>query len=479
MPSLTNPDENFVLRYDEPAAKWVEALPLGNGRLGAMVFGGVSRERLQLNESTLWAGGPHAYDNSNALGALAEIRKLVFAGEVPAAQALINESFMGLPAGQMPYQPVGDLVWDFGDLAAQHYARHLDLNVAESEVTFTVDGIQHVRRAFASAVDQVLVVQLSASEPGQISFDLGFESPQNHEVSVDGQTLFLQGTSGDHNGLKGQVRFSALARVLPVGGTVSASEAGLRVEQADPAPVGEAASRAWRYGCLERAALELGCRHVGTGHTASDRAETVLLNLARGSHLRGLASLRAERALAHAPGQGPRLVRPLLPFSREDTARVCRDLAIPVWEDSSNADRRYRRNRLRAEVMPVLEALHPGASRRIAAQAERLEEELTHQDQLLELALQGLALASDPSGRSLARRALGQLGPANRRRLLQHWLRRHGAQGLEGAALEDLIRRLEPEQGPGQQDLAGGWRLRWERNTMGLQAPGDQEHGDG
>ena len=253
----------------------------------------------------------------------------------------------------------------------------------------------------------------------------------------------------------------------------------LRVEQADPAPLGEAASRAWRYGCLERAALELGCRHVVTGHTASDRAETVLLNLARGSHLRGLASLRAERALAHAPGQGPRLVRPLLPFSREDTAQVCRDLAIPVWEDSSNADRRYRRNRLRAEVMPVLEALHPGASRRIAAQAERLEEELTHQDQLLELALQGLALASDPSGRSLARRALGQLGPANRRRLLQHWLRRHGAQGLEGAALEDLIRRLEPEQGPGQQDLAGGWRLRWERNTMDLQAPGDQEHGDG
>ena len=253
----------------------------------------------------------------------------------------------------------------------------------------------------------------------------------------------------------------------------------LRVEQADPAPLGEAASRAWRYGCLERAALELGCRQVVTGHTASDRAETVLLNLARGSHLRGLTSLRAQRPLAQGPGQGPRLVRPLLPFSREDTARVCRDLAIPVWEDSSNADRRYRRNRLRAEVMPVLEALHPGASRRIAAQAERLEEELTDQDQLLDLALQGLALASDPSGLTLARRALGQLGPANRRRLLQHWLRRHGAQGLEGAALEDLGRRLEPEQGPGQQDLAGGWRLRWQRSTLGLQAPGDPEHGDG
>jgi len=252
----------------------------------------------------------------------------------------------------------------------------------------------------------------------------------------------------------------------------------LRLERAEPPPAGEAAARSWRYGCLERTARELGCRHVVTGHTASDRAETVLLNLARGSHLRGLTSLRASRALGPEP-EAPLLVRPLLPFSRHDTARICRELGVPLWPDPSNEDGRVGRNRVRAEVMPVLEALHPGASRRIAAQAERLEAELGAQEQLLELALAGLAAPGNPSGRSLARRPLGQLALANRRRLLRHWLGRQAGLALEAGALEDLCRRLEPRRGPGQLDLAGGWRLRWDRSKLGLHDPGDSRHGDG
>jgi len=253
----------------------------------------------------------------------------------------------------------------------------------------------------------------------------------------------------------------------------------LRVEQADPAPVGEAASRAWRYACLERAALELGCRHVVTGHTASDRAETVLLNLARGSHLRGLTSLRAQRPLAQGPGQGPRLVRPLLPFSREDTARVCRDLAIPVWEDSSNADRRYRRNRLRAEVMPVLEALHPGAVRRIGALAGRLEEDLAAQDELLALALQGLIAAPGDSSRVLGRDGLGRLERGNRRLLLERWLRLHGVPAQPARALEDLACRLAGQRGSGAWNLADGWQLRWDRSTLVLQFSAIPDPGHG
>ncbi len=260
----------------------------------------------------------------------------------------------------------------------------------------------------------------------------------------------------------------------------------LQLERAEPPPAGEAAARAWRYGCLERAARELGCRHVVTGHTASDRAETVLLNLARGSHLRGLSSLRASRALGPEPlaeaGPEPpasQLVRPLLPFSRDDTARICRELGVPLWPDPSNEDGRFGRNRVRSEVMPVLEALHPGAGRRIAAQAERLEAELGAQDQLLELALAALAAPGDPGGRSLARRPLGQLALANRRRLLRHWLGRQAGLALEAGALEDLCRRLEPRRGPGQLDLASGWRLQWDRSTLGLHDPGDPRHGDG
>ncbi len=242
----------------------------------------------------------------------------------------------------------------------------------------------------------------------------------------------------------------------------------LRLERAAPPPEGEAAARQWRYTCLERLALAEGCRHVVTGHTASDRAETVLLNLARGSHRLGLGSLRARRPLGPEAETGAlqlQLVRPLLPFSRRDTDRICRELGLPVWEDTSNAEARFARNRIRAEVLPVLEALHPGAARRIAAQAERLEQESDARGELLGLALENLAAAG---GKGLARQRLGRLATANRRQLLDHWLRRQGAPALTGAALECLSRRLEAGRGPGLLDLADGWRLRWDRSTLEL-----------
>ncbi|MFM7267657.1 MAG: tRNA lysidine(34) synthetase TilS [Cyanobium sp.] len=263
-----------------------------------------------------------------------------------------------------------------------------------------------------------------------------------------------------------------------------AAAAGLQLhgERAEPPPSGEAAARKWRYACLESHARALKCTRVVTGHTASDRAETVLLNLARGSHRLGLSSLRAERLLneREAGVADPlKLVRPLLPFSRTDTARLCQALALPVWHDASNSDPRFRRNRVRAEVLPLLEELHPGAARRIAAQAERLEWELEGEEELLGLALQQLCSAEGVSGRNLARRPLGQLSAANRRRLVAFWLRRQGIAPPAGRDLDALAARLAPERGPGEQDLAGGWRLRWDRSTLSLQRPGESAHGDG
>ncbi|MFM7268990.1 MAG: tRNA lysidine(34) synthetase TilS [Cyanobium sp.] len=256
----------------------------------------------------------------------------------------------------------------------------------------------------------------------------------------------------------------------------------LHCERAEPPPSGEAAARQWRYACLERHARALDCVRVVTGHTASDRAETVLLNLARGSHLRGLGSLRADRQLsAEDAGMAEprRLVRPLLVFSRADTAGICRTLGVPVWEDASNSDPRFRRNRVRAEVLPVLEALHPGAERRIAAQSQRLEEELVAFDELLELALEGLRPCETRDGRSLDRWRLGRLTAANRARMLEFWLRSVGIGPPAGRDLDTLAARLPPERGPGEQDLAGGWRLRWDRSTLSLQRPGESAQGDG
>jgi tRNA(Ile)-lysidine synthase len=257
---------------------------------------------------------------------------------------------------------------------------------------------------------------------------------------------------------------------------VWAGHQGLRLncQRALPIPPSEAAARQWRYACLLHLAEAWGCGHVLTAHTATDRAETLLLNLARGSHRRGLGALRPSRALA----EGVRLVRPLLLFSREDTARICREQGLPVWLDGSNADPRFSRNRLRADVLPVLEALHPGATARIAAMAERLAQDEDGALELVDLALIGLAppLPPAPTGQEadlavLDRRALVALQPANQRRLLHAWLRKRAGATLDAAALEQLLARLPLDRGPGGQDLAQGWHLRWDGRRLTLHPP--------
>lgn len=249
----------------------------------------------------------------------------------------------------------------------------------------------------------------------------------------------------------------------------------LVLERADPTPPCEDQARQWRYRRLAELAALRGMGHVVTGHTATDRAETVLLNLARGSHRRGLASLRPSRPLHNDPGGSPQLVRPLLHFSRDDTARICRSRGLPVWLDSSNDDRRYGRNRLRAEVLPVLEALYPGAQRRISLQAERLAQEDEEHRQLVALALGALALGSldqpAPVAAALDRRRLGRLAEANQRALVQHWLRQQGPGELTSTALETLLASLACQQGSGQMNLAAGWRLGWDRCTLHLIPP--------
>ena len=243
----------------------------------------------------------------------------------------------------------------------------------------------------------------------------------------------------------------------------------LHRHKAVPVPATEAEARAWRYGCLGQLAAAIDCRHVLTGHTASDRAETLLLNLARGSHRRGLAALRASRPLA----DGCWLVRPLLPFSRTDTARICRERGLPVWIDSSNDELRFSRNRLRAEVMPVLEELHPGATTRIAATAERLAQDEDQEEELLGMVLTVLAAPADAGDGtpSLARRPLVALHPANQRRLLQEWLRRHWGKTLPAKNIEQLLARIPRDQGSGEEDLQHGWHLRWDDRRLTLLPP--------
>src|ERR1035438_9737795 len=180
----------LTLFYTNAAAKWTEALPIGNGRLGAMIFGGVAREHLQLNEGTLWAGGPYDPNNTNALAALPEARKLVFDGKYDDAHKLISEKMMAVPLREMPYETLGDLWLDFPrNATVENYRRDLDLDTAVASVSYTANGVHFKREIFSSAVDQVIVIHLTADRSGQISFTAGMTTPQKVEMSTEVNTF--------------------------------------------------------------------------------------------------------------------------------------------------------------------------------------------------------------------------------------------------------------------------------------------------
>jgi alpha-L-fucosidase 2 len=229
------PNGELRLWYDRPAHEWLEALPVGNGRLGAMVFGGLSEERLQLNEGNVWGGGPHDYDSPEARGCLDEVRQMVWDGRIEEAQRLLDAKFLGRPAAQMPYQTVGSLRITFlhGDRPSA-YHRELDLDAAIARTEYTVDGVKYRREVFASYPDQLLVVRLSADHPASLNLHATFDTPQKHVIGrIDDRTLTLDGVAGDAQGIPGVIHFQALVRAVAESGHVYTSADGLSVQGAN------------------------------------------------------------------------------------------------------------------------------------------------------------------------------------------------------------------------------------------------------
>jgi alpha-L-fucosidase 2 len=225
-----------LLWYDEPAAKWVEALPVGNGRISAMVFGGVGEDRLQLNEGTLWAGGPYDPVNPQAQDALPEVRRLVNEGKYRDAAQLISAKVMAKPLGQMPYQTVGSLFLTFpGATNCSDYRRELDLDTATVTTSYNIAGVRYAREVFASAPDNLIVVRLTADQPGKVSFVAGMRTPMRGAVisTAGNDTLVMNGTGGDAGGIKGQLKYQARVQVLAKGGKTSAAADNISVSEAN------------------------------------------------------------------------------------------------------------------------------------------------------------------------------------------------------------------------------------------------------
>ena len=229
------------LWYNQPAMTWTQALPIGNGVMGGMVFGTPAVEHIQINEETIWAGQPNNVLNPNAKEALPEVRRLIFEGKYKEAQELANAKVMPNAAGKnmgMPFQPFGDLYIAMpGHADYRNYERWLDLDNAKSIVKYEVDGVKYKRETIAPlGGHEVIAIHLTASEKGKITFTANMTSPhENVLVNMDGNEATLLGVSSKHEGLKGKVRFMGRMAVQTKGGKVNGSNGNISVVGADEA----------------------------------------------------------------------------------------------------------------------------------------------------------------------------------------------------------------------------------------------------
>jgi len=231
----------------------------------------------------------------------------------------------------------------------------------------------------------------------------------------------------------------------------------------------EVSARDWRYKKLAETAsiisskdIDHPCQRVITGHTATDRAETLLLNLARGTNLAGISSLCELRPL----NKNIQLVRPLMGFNRDETAQICKEMQIPIWIDPSNTNTNLSRNKVRQEIIPVLEDLHPGCSMRMAALGERLSHYKKDQHAISNLLIKAL---DHPKG--LCRKTISKLPLTARSTVLFEWLKDKGAPSLSANQLEELSHKISNQQPPGCHHLAEKWIIKWKKDFIKLEHP--------
>ncbi|MET3026611.1 glycoside hydrolase N-terminal domain-containing protein [Flavobacterium sp. UW10123] len=233
---LVQAQSDLKLWYKTPSGDvWENALPLGNGFQGAMVYGNVRNEIFQLNESTVWSGSPNRNDNPLAKEALPQIRQFLFQGEYKKAEKLINETIITKKSHGQIFQPVGNLELNFSDQNYSDYHRELDIETAVAKTMYKVNGVTFTREAFASFADRVLVIKLSADQLGQLSFTAGFTSEHKKQKIIinNSNEISLWGNTSDHEGVEGKVKFNALARLKVEGGSASVVNNTLSVDKAN------------------------------------------------------------------------------------------------------------------------------------------------------------------------------------------------------------------------------------------------------
>jgi alpha-L-fucosidase 2 len=348
----------FKLWYIHPAKQWVEALPVGNGRLGAMVYGNPIKEVIQLNENTVWAGSPNRNDNPNAKEALPDIRKLIFEGKYKEAQDLVNQKVISITSHGMAYQTVGNLKLYFpGHENYSGYYRELDIEKAVATTRYKLNGINYTTKVFSSFPDQV--------------------TPRGKGE------LVLSGITGDFEKVKGGVKFEAIAKIMTTGGNLSATDTALNVTSADVATIylsigtsfnnyndisGNADERANAY--LQNA-LKKNYDHILADHIADFQKYFNRVNLDLGvtDSVKNPTDIRLER---FAKGNDPQLVALYFQFGRyllisssrpggqpANLQGIWNDQLTPPWDSKYTVNINTEMNYWPSEITNITEMNEP------------------------------------------------------------------------------------------------------------------------
>lgn len=239
LPAFSYSQQTAVLKlwYDHPSGKsWENALPIGNGRLGAMIYGNTDTETIQLNEHTLWSGSPNRNDNKLSLDSLAALRKLIFDGRQKDAERMANRIILSQGSHGQMFEPAGELHLAFnGHERFTNYSRELDIERAVAKTSYTVGNVTYTREALASFPDRVIVMHLTASKPHSISFTAYYSTPQpKATVKVTaGKQLAISGTTIDHESVKGMLRYKGITQFKTTGGTSQSTDTSVIIKDAD------------------------------------------------------------------------------------------------------------------------------------------------------------------------------------------------------------------------------------------------------
>lgn len=338
-------NENLRLWYDKPASAWDEALPVGNGTLGAMVFGGVYQERLQLNEESVWSGEPADFVNPEAKKALPQVRKLLFEGKYAEAQQMAQEKMMGNKTVPSSYQTLGDLMIRFDSVAQfTDYSRELDLNTAIATTKFKIADVNYTREVFASAPDKALIVRITADRAGAISLKTSLTRPGNKaSITYKGDEIEMS----EHVGNGVGVQMVCRVKILNEGGAITQNQKSLQVSNANAITIYlTAATDYWKEAPFEASATEMASiegdyaslksRHISDYQKYFNRVD---LNLGKTDAIYFPTDARLKAL--HRGSEDPQLMALYYQFGRYLLISSSRPGGLPanlqgIWADGLN-----------------------------------------------------------------------------------------------------------------------------------------------